>query len=152
MALQEMFPAVANSPATELSAAITDIQTTITLLDASKLPDAPNIATIGVDETAETVRYEGKSGNTLTGVTRGFSGTVAKAWGIGVGVARYFTAYDADALRENVAGHSAQLADIVTLSPSGGNDTMAWNNAVNSVANGGRIELTQGDYFITGGY
>lgn len=115
MALQEMFPAVANSPATELSAAITDIQTTITLLDASKLPDAPNIATIGVDESAETVRYEGKSGNELTGVTRGFSGTAAKAWGVGVGVARYFTAYDADALRENVAGHSVQLADTATM-------------------------------------
>lgn len=111
MALQEMFPAIANSPATELSAAITDIQTTITLLDASKLPDAPNIATIGVDETAETVRYEGKSGNDLTGVTRGFSGTAAKAWAVGVGVARYFTAYDADALRENVAEHSTQLAE-----------------------------------------
>ncbi|MEK5414403.1 hypothetical protein [Paenibacillus sp. FSL L8-0708] len=116
----QMFPAAPNSPATELSAAITDIQTTITLLDASKLPDAPNIATIGVDESAETVRYEGKSGNDLTGVTRGFSGTVAKAWAVGVGVARYFTAYDADALRENVAEHSAQLADttqeIVSLS------------------------------------
>ncbi|WP_449600293.1 SGNH/GDSL hydrolase family protein [Paenibacillus sp. Marseille-Q9583] len=114
MALQEMFPAVANSPATELSAAITDIQTTITLLDASKLPDAPNIATIGVDETAETVRYKGKSGNDLTGVTRGFSGTVAKAWAVGVGVARYFTAYDADALRGNIEDHSVQLADIAT--------------------------------------
>ncbi|WP_143763783.1 hypothetical protein [Paenibacillus odorifer] len=108
----EMFPATANSPATELSAAITDIQTTITLLDASKLPDAPNIATIGVDESAETVRYEGKSGNELTGVTRGFSGTAAKAWGVGVGVARYFTAYDADALRENVADHSAELVSV----------------------------------------
>jgi hypothetical protein len=112
MAQVEMFPAVANSPATELTAAITDVQTTVSVLDASKLPDAPNIATIGVDESAETVRYEGKSGNDLTGVTRGFSGTVAKAWGIGVGVARYFTAYDADALRENVAGHTERLADI----------------------------------------
>ncbi|ETT64954.1 hypothetical protein BSK66_08040 [Paenibacillus odorifer] len=118
MAQMEMFPAVANSPATELSAAITDIQTTITLLDASKLPDAPNIATIGVDESAETVRYAGKSGNDLTGVTRGFSGTLAKAWGIGVGVARYFTAYDADALRGNVAEHSAQLAEIEKVTPT----------------------------------
>lgn len=44
-----------------------------------------------------------------------------------------------------------QLADIVTLTPSGGDDTTAWNTAVNSVANGGRIELTQGDYYITDG-
>ncbi|WP_419885177.1 hypothetical protein [Paenibacillus sp. B-A-8] len=122
MAQVEMFAAKANSPVTELTAAITDVATTVSVLDASKLPDAPNIATIGVDETAETIKYTGKSGNTLTGVTRGFSGTAAKAWAIGVGVARYFTAYDADALRENVAEHSAelvtvnaQLADISTV-------------------------------------
>ncbi|OZQ72141.1 hypothetical protein, partial [Paenibacillus sp. VTT E-133291] len=86
MAQVEMFAAKANSPATELTAAITDVATTVSVLDASKLPDAPNIATIGVDESAETVRYEGKSGNDLTGVTRGFSGTAAKAWATGVGV------------------------------------------------------------------
>lgn len=114
MAQVEMFAAKANSPATELAAALTISATTVSVLDASKLPDAPNIATIGVDESAETVRYEGKSGNDLTGVTRGFSGTVAKAWGVGSGVARYFTAYDADALRENVADVNAQLADIAT--------------------------------------
>ncbi|MEK5181728.1 right-handed parallel beta-helix repeat-containing protein [Paenibacillus odorifer] len=112
MAQVEMFAAKANSPATELTAAITDVATTVSVLDASKLPDAPNIATIGVDESAETVRYEGKSGNDLTGVTRGFSGTGAKAWTTGVGVARYFTAYDADALRENVAEHSAELVSV----------------------------------------
>jgi hypothetical protein len=112
MAQVEMFPAVANSPATELTAALTDIATTVSVLDASKLPDAPNIATIGVDESAETIKYTGKIGNDLTGVTRGFSGTTAKAWGVGVGVARYFTAYDADALRENVADHSAELVSV----------------------------------------
>ena len=112
MAQVEMFPAVANSPATELTAALTDIATTVSLLDASKLPDAPNIATIGVDESAETIKYTGKSGNDLTGVTRGFSGTTAKAWLTGVPAARYFTAYDADALRENVAEVNTQLADI----------------------------------------
>ncbi|OMD21168.1 hypothetical protein BJP51_32185 [Paenibacillus odorifer] len=36
---------------------------------------------------------------------------MAKAWATGVGVARYFTAYDADALRQNVTEHSAQLVD-----------------------------------------
>ncbi|WP_419884827.1 hypothetical protein [Paenibacillus sp. B-A-8] len=109
MAQVEMFAAKANSPVTELTAAITDVATTVSVLDASKLPDAPNIATIGVDETAETIKYTGKSGNTLTGVTRGFSGTAAKAWAIGVGVARYFTAYDADALRQNVADTASKL-------------------------------------------
>ncbi|WP_339191979.1 hypothetical protein NST68_21160 [Paenibacillus sp. FSL E2-0230] len=147
MALQEMFTAQPNSPATELTAALTDVATTVSVLDASKLPDAPNIATIGVDESAETIKYTGKSGNTLTGVTRGFSGTAAKAWGVGVGVARYFTAYDADALRENVAGHSAelvsvsaQLADIVInaktlgIKGDGTDETAELLSAINYVA------------------
>lgn len=108
MAQVEMFPAVANSPATELTAAITDIATTVSVLDASKLPDAPNIATIGVDESAETIKYTSKSGNTLTGVTRGFNDTAAKAWAVGSGVARYFTAYDADAMRGNIEDIVAQ--------------------------------------------
>ncbi|AHV98976.1 polysaccharide deacetylase family protein [Paenibacillus sabinae] len=114
MAQLPMYAAAPNSPATELAAAITDVATTITVLDASKLPDAPNLATIGVDETAETVLYTGKSGNDLTGCTRGFSGTVAKAWAMGAQVARYFTSYDADAMRGNIEEHSAQLAETAT--------------------------------------
>lgn len=158
MAQMEMFPAAANSPATELTAAITDVQTTVSVLDASKLPDAPNIATIGVDESAETVRYEGKSGNDLTGVTRGFSGTTAKAWATGVGVARYFTAYDADALRENVADVNAQLADIVTvnvktLGAKGDgltNDTHAFRLAAQRIKelNGGKLVIPSGTYIV----
>jgi hypothetical protein len=133
MALQEMFAAQPNSPATELTAAITDVQTTVSVLDAAKLPDAPNIATIGVDESAETVRYEGKSGNDLTGVTRGFSGTMAKAWGVGVGVARYFTAYDADALRENVADVNTLLADTAEVTSQSTTPGHAWSTSVEQV-------------------
>lgn len=51
----------------------------------------------------------------------------------------------------SLVNHSSSLVDIVTLHPSGGNDTIAWNNAVNSVANGGRIDLTHGDYYIDAG-
>ncbi|ETT41436.1 putative tail fiber protein [Paenibacillus sp. FSL R7-269] len=170
MAQMEMFPAAANSPATELTAAITDVQTTVSVLDASKLPDAPNIATIGVDESAETVRYEGKSGNDLTGVTRGFSGTVAKAWAIGSGVARYFTAYDADALRENVAEHSAELVsvseqlteivqvNVMRLPPpyvsavgdGVTDDTVAIQNAHDLLVDGGEIFFPNAKFRITG--
>jgi hypothetical protein len=96
-----MYSAMVNSPQTELASAITDTDTTIILLDASKLPDPPNLATIGVGETAETILYTGKSGNDLTGVTRGFQG-VAKAWNVGAKVARYFTAYDHEAFRQNI--------------------------------------------------
>ena len=46
---------------------------------------------------------------------------------------------------------SSQLADTMTLKPSGVNDKTTWNNAVNSLANGGQINLTNGDYYIDRG-
>jgi len=101
MALQTMYPGQPNSPQTELASAVADTDTTIPLLDASKLPPAPNLATIGVGEDAETILYTGKSGNNLTNVTRGFQGT-AKSWPQGTKVARNFTAYDHDAFRQNI--------------------------------------------------
>ncbi|OME25817.1 hypothetical protein BSK63_28215, partial [Paenibacillus odorifer] len=99
MAQQTMYPAIANSPGTELSAALTTAATTIAVVDATKLPAAPNVFTIGTDESSETVLYTGKSGNSLTGCTRGFDGTTPKAWAIGSKVARYYTAYDHEAFR-----------------------------------------------------
>lgn len=102
MAQKTMYPAAVNSRQTELSAAITSAQTTITVLDISVIPAAPNLLSIGTDETAETILYTGVSGNNLTGVTRGFQGT-AKAWTAGTKLARYYTAYDHDTVRENLA-------------------------------------------------
>src|SRR5690606_5163990 len=55
-----------------------------------------------------TILYTGVSGNDLTGVTRGFQGA-AKAWAQGTKVARLFTAYDYDALRQNVNNVSSSL-------------------------------------------
>lgn len=101
MELQAMYPGVPNSPQTELMAAIDSQQDTIPLLDASVLPEGPNLATIGDDETAETVLYINKSGNTLTGVTRAFEGQ-AKAWGAGKKVARNFTNHDFATLQANI--------------------------------------------------
>jgi len=104
MTQQPMFPAKFNSPITTLAIAIDDTVTTISVVDATKLPPAPNLATIGVGESAETIKYEGISGNDLTNVTRGFQGT-ASSWGVGITVSRMFTAYDYDALRENHEDH-----------------------------------------------
>lgn len=102
MAQKIMYPAAANSPGTELVEDITAAQTTITVISGSALPDAPNLFTIGSDETAETVQYTGKDGNTLTGCTRGFDGTAAKGWTAGAKVARYFAAYDHDTFIGNI--------------------------------------------------
>lgn len=102
MAQTPMYAAMANSPGTELSADITALDTEISVLDASKLPAAPNLFTVGNDETAETILYSGKNGNILTGCTRGFNGTTAKGWSTGAKVARNFTGYDHDTFIANI--------------------------------------------------
>lgn len=108
--MQTMYPAQPNSPAAELATAIDATQTTIEVTDGSKLPDAPNIAVIGTEEDAETIKYETKNGNTLENVTRGLQGT-AKAWGAGEVIARNFTAYDYDALRTNIETHTSDTSN-----------------------------------------
>lgn len=103
-----IYPGMTNSPATTLSAGIAIDATTIPLVDSSVLPAGPNICTIGEigDETAETIYYTGKSGNSLTGVVRGYDTTgsigAAKAWSTGTRVARNFTKLDLDALQDHV--------------------------------------------------
>ncbi|MBY3623741.1 hypothetical protein HGO21_29955 [Acinetobacter sp. CUI P1] len=114
MPQQPMYPAISNSPQTELSAALTAAATTIAVVDATKLPAAPNVFTIGSDESSETVLYTGKSGNTLTGCTRGFDGTTSKAWAIGSKVARYYTAYDHEAFRKNITDLSGVTSESTT--------------------------------------
>jgi len=106
--VQPMYPGMVNSPVTELAAAIDNAQTTIEVVDGAALPPAPNLATLGTSEDAETVLYTGINGNTLTGVTRGFQGT-PKAWAAGTKVARLFTAYDHEAFRANIIDHEAMI-------------------------------------------
>jgi len=91
---------LARSPITYLDGAITDSQTTIDVINASLLPAAPNVATIGGGSSSETIKYTGKTGNQLTGVTRGFSPTgSASAWDDGTAIARVLTDQDISALQ-----------------------------------------------------
>lgn len=101
MSFSTMYPGKVNSPVTSLNGGITDSATTITVTDASILPDSPNQAIIGNGENAETILYEGKSGNDLTSVTRGYQGTAA-AWPSGTQVSRFFTEYDYGAIIDNI--------------------------------------------------
>jgi|GEM_PF-6232786 len=102
--MKPMYPGMVNSPITELAATITDNQTSITVLNGDSLPVAPNIFVIGQGEIAETVLYTTKSGNTISGLTRGFQGT-ARAWPSGTKLSRNFTAYDYDSLVKNLLKH-----------------------------------------------
>lgn len=104
MAISVMYPAKAGSPKTMLAETITAVSTSMTVIDASVLPAAPNICVIGEDENAEVVLYSGITGNTVTGLVRGLtgSGTTASPWPAGSGVARNFTSFDHDTFKTNI--------------------------------------------------
>ena len=105
MALQDMFTAKANSPATTLTAQIAADATTLTVADGSVLPQAPNLPnllTLGSDEDAEVVKYSAISGNVVSGLVRGYSGTTASVWGEGTQVSSQFTSYDHDTFISNI--------------------------------------------------
>ena len=131
MALQPMYPAQNNSPRTSLAEALGAGATSITLVSSSGLPAAPGLLVIGVDVDAEVVRYTGISGNTLTGVTRGFGGTTAKAWPAGTIAARNFTAYDHEALMANITDLDTNKQDKLTF------DSTPTASSTNPVTSGG---------------
>lgn len=96
-----MYKGITNSPTTAIIGDINASIDTITIADGSALPNAPNIATIALTEQAETILYVGKTGNVLTGVTRGFRGA-AQSWPDGTPIARVFTDYDQEAYTDNI--------------------------------------------------
>lgn len=99
--MQTMYTATPNSPSTTLNGAITNVQTSIVVADASVLPTAPNLLTIGYNTTTpETVLMTNKVGNTLT-VTRNVEGG-NQAWGDTAPIARIFTAYDHNTSKANI--------------------------------------------------
>lgn len=102
MAYMPMYKGINNSPIMELVGQITATDTEITVSAIDKLPDAPNTITIGNDENAELVLYNGKNFDQLTGCVRGFNGTLAQMWGDGTVCYRGFTEYDYAALIANL--------------------------------------------------
>lgn len=144
MALQDMFTAKANSPATTLTAQIAADATTLTVADGSVLPQAPNLPnllTLGSDEDAEVVKYSAISGNVVSGLVRGYSGTTASVWGEGTQVSRQFTSYDHDTFISNI---EALQDDVDTLDTevNGKQDTLTFDttptaSSTNPVTSGG---------------
>ena len=117
--LVKMYPAQANSPETSLSGALTAAGTTVSVMDGSVLPDAPNLLTIGAGgNTAETVLMTAKDGNTLT-VERAQNGTTARAWAAGDSIGRYFTAADQAAMQENITKLNEAKTEKVTAPVDG---------------------------------
>ena len=112
--LETMYAPQVNSPATTLSANISSSATSISVLNGSVLPAAPNLLVIGGDtDSAETVRMTAKSGNTLT-VVRGVQGT-AKSWTTGATIARLFTAKDLSDVQGNITALNSGKAEAADL-------------------------------------
>lgn len=102
MPQKPMYSAVNNSPQTTLTAAIAASDSVIPVASVENLPAPPNLITIGSDDDAEVIRYNGIDGLTLTGCERGFAGTTAKIWLLDELVYRAYTKYDHDTFKENI--------------------------------------------------
>ena len=140
MALSTMYPGKNNSPETTLTVDISASATSITVADASVLPDGPNIAVIGSSTDAEVILFTSVTNNTLNGVTRGIGGTTAKVWAEETVVARNFTMYDYETLRGNITDldtRKANSADLGSLAAKSSADLTTDVNGVLPVANGG---------------
>lgn len=95
--LPPLYPAQIGSPYTTLATPYTAGDATMSVTDATKLPDAPNIVCLAGDIAGE-FKYTGKDGNTLTGVTK-LSGTPETTWPAGTFAFRGVSAYDFDTIR-----------------------------------------------------
>lgn len=100
--IDTMFENIPFSKNTRLLSDITSLTTSFTVADVSVLPSAPNYATIGTDENAETIFYNSISGNELQNVERGIEGT-AKSWSSGEIISRNFSNVDVVAFSNNIS-------------------------------------------------
>lgn len=101
MELDKMYSGIPFSPFASLSRDIGAGDTVIYIDDTSVLPEAPNYATIGTDEQAETVLYSVKTDDQISGCIRGVEGT-AKEWQAGEVIARNFTNKDFEVFISNI--------------------------------------------------
>ena len=96
-----MYQNIPFSKNTRLVNSIISSDNTLTVEDASVFPNAPNYATIGTDENAETIFYNSISSNELQNVERGKEGT-AKSWSAGEIISRNFSNVDVVAFSNNI--------------------------------------------------
>ena len=101
MALEPMYPGVPYSPSAILTQDIGPTDTIVPVDDPDVFPPGPNLAVIGSDETAETIRYASVEDGLLLGCERGVEGT-ARIWLSGTLVARNWTNQDYQALIDNI--------------------------------------------------
>ena len=99
--LDTMYQNIPFSKNTRLANSILSSDTSITVEDGTVFPVAPNYATIGTDENAETILYNAISSNELQNVERAKEGT-AKSWSAGEIISRNFSNVDVVAFANNI--------------------------------------------------
>lgn len=95
-----------NNLFTTLNGAIDASTTTVILTDASSFPTAGYVT---VD--TEAIKYTGKAGNTLTGVTRGSDGTTATSHANGAFVFHFLVANHHNVLKDEIKSLEQNLSD-----------------------------------------
>lgn len=138
--MEEMYNVISGSPKTALTNDINNSQTTISVDDISKLPSAPNYATIGKEiDKYEVIKYEEKDGDDLINVTRGVEGT-AQSFDSGAEVARYITAKDINDAQSNIVENSdsirtdEEIQDVVgQLLKEGSNVSLSYDDSNNEL-------------------
>lgn len=148
--MKQMYKAMPNSPITYLAEDIKADAGIIPVLDDSKLPPGPSLATLGQGEYSETIAYETKSNGELRGVTRGLEGN-KRDWPKGTEIARYHTAYDHNSVVENIENHINGLFHIVESgkNANGNYIKFADGNMVCWIGNFRLSSLGVNDYYIT---
>ena len=115
MGLPDLYPAQVGSPYTTLAAPYTTGAATMTVVDAAKTPDAPNIACLSGAVSGE-FRYAAKDGNNLIGVVK-LPGTPTATWPAGTYVFRGIAAYDMNSLQQRAVSVQAQI-DVISAKNS----------------------------------
>jgi hypothetical protein len=167
MELPDLYPAQVGSPYTTLAAPYATGEATMTVVDATKLPDAPNIVCLAGSVAGE-FRYSGKDGNTLLGVVK-LPGTPNATWPTGTFAFRGVSAYDHNALIEyaqmdrpkrgaydaivyksgtSVIAEDATGATIAS-GTAGTDDSAVIQAAIDAFITGGHIVVGFGTYAIT---
>lgn len=101
--LLPMFPGIAYSPETSLTAAITADASEITIEDGTCLPDGPNWAVITFENSSETIEYSKRDGNVLKNIKRGVQeGGVGRIWPEGAAIARYIVEISSRNMAANI--------------------------------------------------
>lgn len=114
MGLPDLYPAQVGSPYTTLAASYTTGGATMTVVDATKLPDAPNIVCLAGSVAGE-FRYTGKDGNILQGVAALPGTPAATTWSAGTFAFRGIAAYDTNALQHRAAAVQNQVDFLAQL-------------------------------------